>query len=149
LQSVEESKKKTSETLEVAFSDLSALMGKAADLVSIAEKLTKRLETEGNDEENTQMRSYLIELGISSPVTRFFFLSAAEEREKGGSVSTGEMNGYCRESAGSVYHEELSRQLAEFLDKALKREGGMITLPDLYCIFNRARGTGNARPSGK
>jgi len=81
LQSVEESKKKTSETLEVAFSDLSALMGKAADLVSIAEKLTKRLETEGNDEDNTQMRSYLIELGISSPVTRFS-LHSRGEREK-------------------------------------------------------------------
>jgi len=81
LQSVEESKKKTSETLEVAFSDLSALMGKAADLVSIAEKLTKRLETEGNDEENTQMRSYLIELGISSPVTRFS-LHSRRKREK-------------------------------------------------------------------
>jgi len=71
MQSAEESKKKTSETLELAFSDLSALMGKAADLVAIAEKLTKKLEKEGNEEENSQMRSYLIELGISSPVTRF------------------------------------------------------------------------------
>jgi len=45
-----------------------------------------------------------------------------------------------------VYHEELSKQLAEFLGKALPREGGMITLPDLYCIFNRARGSALISP---
>ena len=86
MQSVEESKKKTSETLDVAFSDLNALMGKAAELVFIAEKLTKKLAAEGNDEDNKQMRSYLIDLGISSPVTRFPSFSTEKRRERGTQV---------------------------------------------------------------
>lgn len=32
-------------------------------------------------------------------------------------------------------------QLAEFLLVPLERAGGMMTLPDVFCLFNRARGT--------
>jgi ESCRT-II complex subunit VPS36 len=32
-------------------------------------------------------------------------------------------------------------QLADFLRGPLERAGGMMTLPDVYCLFNRARGT--------
>ena len=32
-------------------------------------------------------------------------------------------------------------QLADFLRVPLERAGGMMTLPDVYCLFNRARGT--------
>lgn len=42
---------------------------------------------------------------------------------------------------GARYHTELSRQLADFLEGPLARCGGMISLPDVYCLFNRARGT--------
>jgi hypothetical protein len=46
-----------------------------------------------------------------------------------------------RESAGSLYHIQLARQLGDWLQKPLERFGGMIALTDLYCLFNRARGT--------
>ena len=36
---------------------------------------------------------------------------------------------------------ELSRQLADFLEKPLQQSGGIMTLPDVYCLYNRARGT--------
>ena len=36
---------------------------------------------------------------------------------------------------------ELSRQLADFLAKPLQQSGGIMTLPDVYCLYNRARGT--------
>lgn len=32
-------------------------------------------------------------------------------------------------------------QLAEFLDPQLRKVGGIVTLADVYCLFNRARGT--------
>ncbi len=32
-------------------------------------------------------------------------------------------------------------QLSDFLAPQLPRVGGMMTLPDVYCLFNRARGT--------
>ncbi|GFR45576.1 hypothetical protein Agub_g6970, partial [Astrephomene gubernaculifera] len=62
-----------------------------------------------------ETQQQLIALGISSPVTR--------------------------ETAGARYHLELSRQLADFLAAPLQRCGGLISLPDVYCLFNRARGT--------
>jgi hypothetical protein len=35
----------------------------------------------------------------------------------------------------------LSRQLADFLIKPLAAAGGVMQLPDVYCLFNRARGS--------
>lgn len=32
-------------------------------------------------------------------------------------------------------------QLADFLGPRIGRAGGMMPLPDVYCLFNRARGT--------
>lgn len=32
-------------------------------------------------------------------------------------------------------------QLADFLRAPLESAGGMMTLPDVFCLFNRARGT--------
>jgi hypothetical protein len=47
-----------------------------------------------------------------------------------------------RDSTGSSYHQELARELAEFLVPILDRQGGMKSLADVYCLFNRARGVG-------
>ncbi len=47
-----------------------------------------------------------------------------------------------REAAGDIYHQELSKELAEFLQPIMAQKGGMMTLTDIYCIFNRARGIG-------
>lgn len=33
-------------------------------------------------------------------------------------------------------------QLADFVKLPLEKAGGMIALIDVYCLFNRARGTG-------
>ena len=59
----------------------------------------------------------LFYLGIISPVTRL--------------------------SAGREYHQQLARQIVDLLlsNHRLRRLGGMITLSDVYCIYNRARGT--------
>ena len=56
----------------------------------------------------------LVSLGIASPVTKA--------------------------SAGALYHRQLSRQLADWLPGALARNGGILALPDVFCLFNRARG---------
>jgi ESCRT-II complex subunit VPS36 len=48
-----------------------------------------------------------------------------------------------RLSAGREYHQQLARQIGDILltNSRLRRLGGMITLSDVYCIYNRARGT--------
>jgi EAP30/Vps36 family len=40
-----------------------------------------------------------------------------------------------------VLNSPTAVQLADFLRVPLERAGGMMTLPDVYCLFNRARGT--------
>lgn len=52
-------------------------------------------------------------------------------------------NPVTRMSAGSMYHQELARQMAQFLKLGdqLGVRGGVMTLPDVFCLFNRARGT--------
>ena len=59
-------------------------------------------------------------------------------------------NALAERSAGFIlYHEQIARQLAEFLNrgKFIKdKVGGMITLVDVYCLFNRARGTNLISP---
>lgn len=72
------------------------------------------------EEESQTFNNYLLSLGIASPVTK--------------------------ESAGALFHSELARQLCEFLDKPLRHAGGNMSLADVYCLFNRARGTGALSP---
>ncbi|KAG9302381.1 hypothetical protein G9A89_011431 [Geosiphon pyriformis] len=66
-------------------------------------------------------------------------MAKAEEMERVSSPVT-------KRDAGSSYHQELSRQLAEFLEKILERENGMMALTDIYCLFNRARGVALISP---
>lgn len=52
-------------------------------------------------------------------------------------------------ASGSTAHGSFRRmellslcmQLADFLTARVERAGGMMALPDVYCLFNRARGT--------
>lgn len=50
--------------------------------------------------------------------------------------------------AGSAYHKKLAQQLTAFLrhNDKLTKAGGMMTLTDVYCLFNRARGTNMVSP---
>ncbi|XP_037494526.1 vacuolar protein sorting-associated protein 36 isoform X2 [Jatropha curcas] len=115
----------TDKSLQEAFQDLNALMSKAKEMVMLAEKMRQKLLSgsnshsgAGNDEEmgsKEEMQDWLLSVGIISPVTK--------------------------ESAGALYHQQLSRQLADFVRIPLERAGGMINLIDIYCLFNRARGT--------
>jgi ESCRT-II complex subunit VPS36 len=91
---------------------LQALRDSGEKLAHLAADLSQRVATgqDGNAMDAGLARE-LIELGIISPVTK--------------------------QSAGRQYHEQLSRQLAEFLEKQLKRESGMMVLHDVYCVFNR------------
>jgi ESCRT-II complex subunit VPS36 len=39
-----------------------------------------------------------------------------------------------------MYHQELARELSDFLSAILDKAGGMMSLVDIYCMYNRARG---------
>ncbi|XP_019850834.1 PREDICTED: vacuolar protein-sorting-associated protein 36-like [Amphimedon queenslandica] len=57
-------------------------------------------------------------------------------------LSVGISNPVTRDSnvSNSEYHKKLSRELADFLQVPLIDSGGMISVTDVYCMYNRARG---------
>ncbi|KAG7397921.1 Vacuolar protein-sorting-associated protein 36 [Phytophthora boehmeriae] len=118
----QEAQKETTELAAAAFSDLANLMMKARDMVSLIERYVdtqKTVETTDDapgsrEEDINKLSSLMLDMGITSPVTR--------------------------ENSGAAYYEQLARQLAEYLSEHMPRNGGIMTLSDIYCLFNRARG---------
>ncbi|KAF9892234.1 hypothetical protein FE257_002011 [Aspergillus nanangensis] len=105
-----------------AFEDLEALMASAKQIVALAETLAR-------------------ESGIASE-DRAAETSAVltESAEALGMVTTKDMLG---SGGGNLYLSELSRNLAEYLTDdrkgILQKEGGIMSLIDLWAIFNRSR----------
>jgi ESCRT-II complex subunit VPS36 len=109
-----------------ALTDLDALMLRAREAIAVVQRYASYTATEEKEDmsettsqavERNEMESIMQNIDIVSPVTKF--------------------------SAGRQYHEQLARQMADLLlqQGRIDRLGGMITLTDLYCLFNRARGT--------
>lgn len=104
-----------------AFEDLEALMASAKEIIALAEQFSVQTNI-GN--------------GASNETDALLSQSASAL----GLTATKDMLGSKSES---LYISELSRNLAEFLtDDArgiLRREGGIVTLVDLWAVFNRLR----------
>ncbi|GMI54929.1 hypothetical protein TeGR_g10932 [Tetraparma gracilis] len=108
--------------------DLDTLMESATAVVAVVEKYVAKMERQkaaeggggAGDEDEERMNALLQGMGMVSGVTK--------------------------ESAGTLFHSELSKELAAFLNSGegggliRARFGGLITLPELYCLYNRARG---------
>ena len=104
-----------------AFEDLDALMASAKEVIALAESFAKK-----SDETSADANQLI-----------------AESAKALDMVTTKDM---LSSSAGSesLYLSEMSRNLAEYLtDDAkgvLRKEGGIMSLVDLWAVFNRARG---------
>jgi ESCRT-II complex subunit VPS36 len=107
-----------------AFEDLDALMTSAKEIIALAEQFASQanLGKNGNSEANALASQSASALGL---------------------VTTKDMLG-SGSGSESLYVSELSRNLAEWLTDdtrgVLRREGGIMTLVDLWAVFNRARG---------
>lgn len=117
-----EQRKNNEAVIGSAFEDLEALMTSAKEVIALAERfaLQANLGTNGGSEASALASQSASALGL---------------------VTTKDMLGSGSES---LYVSELSRNLAEYLTDdtrgILKKEGGIITLVDLWAYFNRARG---------
>ncbi|KAJ5580023.1 uncharacterized protein N7459_006008 [Penicillium hispanicum] len=105
-----------------AFEDLEALMASAKQIVALAETLAREsgmATSEGSAETNEVLSESAAALGM---VTTKDMLSSG---------------------SGNLYLSELSRNLAEYLTDdrqgILHREGGIMSLIDLWAVFNRSR----------
>ncbi|KAF2475618.1 Vps36-domain-containing protein [Lindgomyces ingoldianus] len=107
-----------------AFEDLEALMTSAKEIIALAEQFASQanLGTNGSSEASALVSQSASALGL---------------------VTTKDMLG-SGSGSESLYVSELSRNLAEWLTDdtrgILKKEGGIVTLVDLWAVFNRARG---------
>ncbi|KAF8437417.1 EAP30/Vps36 family-domain-containing protein [Terfezia claveryi] len=104
-----------------ALDDLESLMSRAKEMVALAESFATRLASQqspSSSEAAKALQSSTMALGLST-------ISKDQ-------VST------------DLYLADLARQIAEFISDdrraILKREGGVITLVDLWAMYNRARG---------
>jgi ESCRT-II complex subunit VPS36 len=144
---------KTSQTaanLAAAFQDLDNLMGMAAEMVKLAEKFRGVMGADGaiTLNPNSGSAGSLTSLtaaggaggadGPSSSSSEQLLLDAETQLQL---IAMGITSPVTRASAGARYHQELARQLADFLVGPLAKAGGVMMLPDVYCLFNRARGT--------
>lgn len=69
---IEKSTMVAQESMDEAFQDLDKLMAKATEMVSLAESISTKMNKESNNngDELSALRTTLLNLGISDPVTR-------------------------------------------------------------------------------
>ncbi|UKZ54212.1 hypothetical protein TrVGV298_008019 [Trichoderma virens] len=107
-----------------AFEDLEALMASAKEVVALAERFAQQVN------------------GVSGDATSKDNSILAESAHQLGLITTKDIVG--GGGSESLYFSELARNLAEFLTDdsrgVLKRSGGILTLVELWAMFNRARG---------
>ncbi|KAK2760217.1 hypothetical protein FQN54_002284 [Arachnomyces sp. PD_36] len=117
-----ETRKNNEYVLGNAFEDLEALMASAKEVIALAETFATESKT-GNDGDVAEASAVLSQ-------------SAAAL----GMVTTKDMLGSGSEN---LYVTELSRNVAEYLTDdrkgVLQREGGIMSLIDLWAVFNRSR----------
>ncbi|XP_030372756.1 vacuolar protein-sorting-associated protein 36 [Scaptodrosophila lebanonensis] len=117
--SIEAKARETDENIALAFQDLSVLMAMAKDMVGLSKTISNKIrEQKGeiSDDETVRFKSYLLSLGIDDPVTRDNF------------------------SSNTAYFNSLAQQICEMLLDPIEEHGGMMSLADVYCRVNRARG---------
>lgn len=116
---LQERQKQTDENITLAFQDLSKLMTMAKDMVAISKAISSKIRErhgEISDDETIRFKSYLMSLGIDDPVTRD------------------------NAQSNSEYFQLLANQICEMLLDPITESGGMMSLADVYCRVNRARG---------
>ena len=116
-----EQRKNTEVMIGSAFEDLETLMTSAKEIIALAEQFASQANLGNADAEDSAL--------VSQSTSAL------------GLVTTKDMLGH---GADNLYVSELSRNLAEWLTDdtrgILRKEGGIITLVDLWAMFNRARG---------
>lgn len=117
-----EMRKNNELVIGTAFEDLEALMASAKEIVALAESFSRQANGGASSEANALLAESASQLGL---VTTKDIVGGGSSNE-------------------SLYLSELARNLAEFLtDDArgvLRKAGGIISLVDLWAMFNRARG---------
>ncbi|XP_047545798.1 vacuolar protein-sorting-associated protein 36 [Vanessa atalanta] len=117
--SIEEQHRATDQSISVAFQDLKKLMEKAKEMVTVSKTISSKIREKQGDiseDDTVRFKSYLMSLGIDDPVTRDTFRSDSE------------------------YYMGLAQQISDMMVAVLIDCGGIMSLADVWCRVNRARG---------
>eukprot|EP00546_Thalassionema_frauenfeldii_P004163 CAMPEP_0178926666 /NCGR_PEP_ID=MMETSP0786-20121207/18681_1 /TAXON_ID=186022 /ORGANISM="Thalassionema frauenfeldii, Strain CCMP 1798" /LENGTH=337 /DNA_ID=CAMNT_0020601857 /DNA_START=87 /DNA_END=1100 /DNA_ORIENTATION=- len=121
--------KEAAQLTESAFDgDAEDLLKEAAELVKIIQKYVTTLEHSGestNSAEQAQLNDMMSNMGMASALSKSEFQNKRSDED---------------------FYNILARQLADFLLPKLSVAGGVMTLTDVYCLYNRARGTNLISP---
>ncbi|CAO1419561.1 unnamed protein product [Diamesa tonsa] len=117
--SLKEKQKQADENISVAFQDLSKLIGMAKEMVDISKSISNKIRERRSDEsedETIKFKSLLLSLGIDDPVTKDNFTNNNE------------------------YLRGLGNEICQSMLDPITASGGMLTIAEVYCRINRARG---------
>jgi len=136
--------------------DAEQLLQQATGLLQVIQSYTTLLNNHQKDhqQDNTKkgddepdvdferLSSLLQDMGMTSGLTKDHF----DDNRRRGRGGGGRNRNTANNANNSAYYEWLARQLVDFLMPRLPSMGGIITLTDVYCLFNRARGTNLISP---
>ena len=110
-----------------AFSDLESLKEKSKQMVKVATQIKMKMTAkELTDKEMTEIQEVMFNMGMDDGFTSH--------------VS--------KAMSGKKFYKDLAVEVERFLDKAINsdRFSGVMGLVDLFCLYNRARGTDLVSP---
>lgn len=111
--------KQSDESISLAFQDLNKLIKMASEMVTISKSISTKIRNrqgEASEDETLKFKSALMSLGIDDPVVKDNFQN------------------------NSDYLRSLGREICQTLLDPMTESGGMMTLSEVYCRINRARG---------
>ena len=107
-------------------SDLKSLMKNAQQIVELINKLKKAQPPSNSPDDEKSSQTAETES----------FNKIVSEMGVVGSINKNMMN-----NDEHVYFRALAQQISDFISPILTSSGGILQLTDVYCIYNRARGT--------
>lgn len=115
----------TDRNISEAFQDLSQLMTMAQDMTKLSKSIAAKIREHGSQvttDETIQFRSHLMELGLEQQID----------------IGLSSKSSY---SSNVEYYNDLARQISSIIRPLMeRRKQDQLTLSDVYCCFNRARG---------
>lgn len=132
--------------------DAEQLLHEAAELLQVINKYIAVIQKQQSSssssstsskesEDQQKLASLLQDMGMTSALT-----SSSRSGAGGGGGKFRNKRGGNNSNNNTEYYTMLARQLADFLLPKLPTMGGIITLTDVFCLFNRARGSNLISP---
>lgn len=131
--------------------DAEQLLHEAGELLQVINKyvavIQKKQQSSSSSsssketEDQQKLASLLQDMGMTSALT-----SSSSSGTGGGGKFRVKRGNNNNNNNNTEYYTLLARQLADFLLPKLPSMGGIITLTDVFCLFNRARGSNLISP---